>query len=403
MTGDGVWPLIGNGVWPLTCDKQRCRGLIVCEIKVAVPPLDLLKLFDWSQNNLTKGGTTMYYVGCDLHKATTYFYVVDKQGKCIANKSIANEPELLNTFLSSIPTPFELAVEATYNWYFFIDIVEKWAQKCYLTNPLYLKAFARKNKKTDKIDAKLIANILRVGYLPEVYIVNKDIRIQREVLRQRMKIVQDRCRVIYRLKALLDKLGENSNGNFATGRRLAAIETAHLPKEYACIIEEYKDQIINLVSSEHRTDKIVKELVNADLESKILTSIDGVGDFSALLIRSEIADVKRFRDFDSLCSYAGLAPRVNQSGNKCIIGSISKNRRKHLQWILLEIVPIFVNKNEHYKQKFEKIKNGKGYNKARVVLARDLLKIVYRVLRTKEPYYNRENIRTMAPCAVSVV
>jgi transposase len=341
----------------------------------------------------------MYYIGCDLHKSSTYFYIVDEKGKCILNKSIPNNVVILHKFFDSLPKPFELAVEATYNWYFFIDIVSEYTDKYYLTNPLYLKAFAKRNKKTDKIDAKLIANILRVGYLPIVYIVNKNIRMQREVLRKRMKVVQDRCRIISRLKALLDKLGEDSVGNFATIKRLKKIETVHFAEEYQHIIDEYKRQIIESLQSEHRTDSLIKKLVYDDTQAKLLTTIDGVGEFSALLIKSEIADITRFKNFDALCSYAGLAPRVYQSGNKCITGSISKNRRKHLQWILLEISHFFIQQNERYKNKFEKLKEQKGYNKAKVVLARDLLKIVYRVLKTKKPYY-KENIRTMVPYAV---
>ncbi len=341
----------------------------------------------------------MYYVGCDLHKLSTYFYVVNAQGKCIVSKSIPNETDLLHDFLGSLPKPFELAVEATYNWYFFVDIVAGYTDKYYLTNPLYLKAFARRNKKTDKIDAKLIANILRIGYLPGVYIVDENIRIQREVLRQRMKTVQDRCRIIFRLKALLDKLGEDSIGDFTTIIRLKRIETSHLAKEYQHIIDEYRKQIIELLQSENRTDTLVKRLVHADQEAKLLNTIAGVGEFSALLIKSEIADITRFKTFDALCSYAGLAPRVYQSGSKSITGTLSKNRRKHLQWILLEISYIFIQQNERYKTKFEKLKERKGFIKAKVVLARDLLKIIYRVLKTKKPYY-QENIRTMAPYAV---
>ncbi len=344
----------------------------------------------------------MYYVGCDLHKFSTYFYVIDSRGKCILNKSIPNETALLHKFLSSIPTPFKLAVEATYNWYFFIDIVAGYTDNYYLTNPLYLKAFAKQNKKTDKIDAKLIANILRIGYLPEVYIVNKKTQRDREVLRQRMKIIQDRCRIIFRLKCLLDKLGEKSTGDFATIKRLENIETEHLSQEYQHIIKEYRKQIIELLQAENRTDLVVRKLVESDQEAKLLTTIDGVGEFSALLIKSEIADIDRFKTFDKLCSYAGLAPRIHQSGDKCIIGSLSKNRRKHLQWILLEISYQFIRQNEKYRNKFKRIKEQKTYNKAKVVIARDLLKIIYRVLKTKKPYYKEQN-QTMASCAVSGV
>ncbi|MFH1309245.1 MAG: hypothetical protein ABIH85_01045, partial [Candidatus Omnitrophota bacterium] len=67
----------------------------------------------------------MYYVGCDLHKLSTYFYVIDDKGTCVLNKSIPNDVALLHKFLNSIPKPFKLAVEATYNWYFFVDVVAR--------------------------------------------------------------------------------------------------------------------------------------------------------------------------------------------------------------------------------------------------------------------------------------
>ena len=89
----------------------------------------------------------MLYVGCDLHKHSTYFYVIDNKGKRILNQSIPNDAALLHKFFRSLPGPFTLAVEATYNWYFFIDIVKMYTDHYYLANPLSLKAFAKQNKK----------------------------------------------------------------------------------------------------------------------------------------------------------------------------------------------------------------------------------------------------------------
>jgi hypothetical protein len=69
--------------------------------------------------------TTMFYVGADLHKEQTWFYVMDKKGTKISSKSIANAPESLHSYFRTVPAPFTLAVEATYNWYFFVDIAEE--------------------------------------------------------------------------------------------------------------------------------------------------------------------------------------------------------------------------------------------------------------------------------------
>src|SRR3989338_584032 len=118
----------------------------------------------------------MYYVGADLHKEQTWFFVMNQEGNKIISKSIANSPDLLKSFFATIPKPFSIAVEATYNWYFFIDIAEQFAEYVYLANSYELKAFAKRHKKTDKIDARLIADILRKGFLPTVFIPNQEIR-----------------------------------------------------------------------------------------------------------------------------------------------------------------------------------------------------------------------------------
>ena len=106
----------------------------------------------------------MNYVGVDLHKERSWFYVMDENGNKLDSKSISNQPDMLKQYLSSIPQPFSLAVEATYNCYFFMDIAKMYTDKAYLANSYELKAFAKRHKKTDKIDAKLIADVLRKGY-----------------------------------------------------------------------------------------------------------------------------------------------------------------------------------------------------------------------------------------------
>ena len=94
-----------------------------------------------------KGKITMYYVGVDLHKETSWFYIVDSHGEKVDSKDIVNEPAILKRYFEQIPKPFILAVEATYNWYFFVDLAEQYAQKVFLANSFELKAFAKRHKK----------------------------------------------------------------------------------------------------------------------------------------------------------------------------------------------------------------------------------------------------------------
>lgn len=201
----------------------------------------------------------MYYVGVDLHKEQSWFHVTDEYGTTLDSKSIPNLPALLQRYLQAIPQPFILAVEATYNWYFFVDIAQDYADKVYLANSYELKAFAKRNKKTDKIDAKLIADILRKGYLPVVTIPDKETRGVKELLHYRMNLVKDRSRNIFRLKNLLDKLGRTSEGNFTTYKRLREIPLDELPRNYQLIAAGYIERIESLNKRIYQSEQYIKE------------------------------------------------------------------------------------------------------------------------------------------------
>ena len=332
----------------------------------------------------------MYYVGVDLHKQTSWFYTLDSSGNRVDSINLTNNHDILKNYFKKIPKPFTLAVEATYNWYFFVDLAREYTNSVFLANSFELKAFAKKHKKTDKIDARLIATVLYKGYLPTVAIADKHTRQIRELLRYRMKLVIDRSRNISRLKALLDKLGYMSSGNFTTFKALENIEIENLPDIYKSLIKRYRELIIYLSKKVYEIEKEINKLPNEDIDVYNLLSAPGIGPFSAALIKSEIIDIRRFNSFNRLCAYSGLAPRVSASANKIYHGSLNVNRRKNLQWILLENVKHFVEADPERAKKFCEIKCRKGYNTAKVILARDFLKVIYHILKEQRPYYGQK-------------
>jgi transposase len=348
------------------------------------------------------GGTTMNYVGVDLHKEQSWFVVLDSKGKRLVSKSIANSPEGLKQYFSKIPNPFTLAVESTYNWYFFVDIAEQYAEKVYLANSYELKAFAKRHKKTDKIDAHLIAEVLRKGYLPTVTIPDQETRRIKELLRYRMNLVKDRSKNIFQVKALLDKMGEDSNGDFTTYKRLKALPLELFLPNYREIIQGYSERIEFLTRRLFQIEKYIKENVKDDEDIINLITIPGIDYFSAALIKSEIIDINRFASFNRLCAYAGLAPRVSQSANKEVHGPLNVNRRKNLQWILIEVVYHFIKALPEKSLRYESIASRKGVNTAKVALAREMLKIIYHVLKEQKPFYHN-TVRSEVSPALSGV
>jgi len=121
-------------------------------------------------------------------------------------------------------------------------------------------------------------------------------------------------------------------------------------------------------------------------ETMLLTTIPGIGYFSALLIYAEIGDIKRFPNSKKLCSYAGLVPSIRQSGNKVITGKITKEGNKLLRWVLVQCAFVAIRNDERFRNFYERLKQRKGSQKAIVATARKLLTVVYAVLRDRKPY-----------------
>jgi len=346
----------------------------------------------------------MYTVGADLHKPSTLFFVLDEQGNKYDTKIISNSPDLLEKYFMTLPKPFKIAVETTYNWYFFVDIAEKYADKVYLADSYALKAFAKRHKKTDKIDACLIATLLYKGYLPTVTIADKATRNTRELLRYRINLVRDRSRTIARLKILLDKLGESSNGNYTTYKAIDIICYDHLPKTQAVVVSGYIESIRRLTHDIRQLEAVVENNAVRDQDIINLKTVPGLDYFGASLVKSEIIDIERFNSFDKLCAYAGLAPRVEQSGGTLIHGPLNITRRKYLRWILLETVWHFMRSSDKWNHLYEAIKKRKGFGTAKVVMARHMLKVIYHVLKERRPFYReRSSVRTTAIPALCCV
>ena len=144
------------------------------------------------------------------------------------------------------------------------------------------------------------------------------------------------------------------------------------------------------------------------LVNTLVNCLSNSPEVQAALIKSEIIEVGRFKSFNRLCAYAGLAPRVHQSANKTIHGPLNVNRRKKLQWILIEVVYHFIRGLKDKKERYESIKQRKGSNTGKVALARDMLKIIYRILKEKKPFYyshkdKNYKIRSTATPALSGV
>lgn len=149
------------------------------------------------------------------------------------------EREVVTKFFAELEGPVQAALEATRNWYWFHDLVESMVEGVKLVSPSKMRVIAESTVKTDKIDARVIAELLRVSYLPTCYVPPPEVRELRELLRHRVLVVELRTKVKNRVHGLLDKLRvKHPFDNLCAGRGLAFLKSLQLGGVYQLELEE---------------------------------------------------------------------------------------------------------------------------------------------------------------------
>ena len=239
--------------------------------------------------------------------------------------------------------------------------------------------------KTDAVDAKTLAHLLRTGLLPEAYIAPPELRDLRDLLRHRATLVHLRTSIKNRVHALLARQGilpEHSDLFGTAGRAyLAGLALPDGPRRRL-------DSLITLISDFDReitqTTSEIDQRAKADERVKLLCQIRGIGPYIAMLIIAEIGEVKRFPTAKHLCQWAGLTPTVRSSDGKARLGHISRQGSTILRWALCEAAQHTPTGGGPLRAQYERIAKRRGSKIARVAIARQILTLSYYGLRDGE-------------------
>jgi transposase len=334
----------------------------------------------------------MQYIGVDHHKRSSYITVMDERGKIVKEGRVANNRESLRRFLNNPHScgDSSAVLEAGRNWTVMYDWLEEEVGEVKLAHPVKVKAIAEAKIKTDRIDSKVLAHLLRCDLLPEAYVPGKDARLAKNILRQRMFFIKVLTMVKNRIHMILDRHPEIRNQIDpadlfgAQGKRW--MTEVELPKEDRRLLDSELKLLDALEERIKASNSWVSSLGSGDRRVKRLMSIPGIGKFFALLIATEIDDIRRFRNADKLAAYVGLIPSTYSSANMTFHGRITKQGNKYLRWALIEAVWPAIRKDLGLRMYYQKMKARKGANPAKVATARRLLMIVYRVLFQDRDY-----------------
>ena len=325
------------------------------------------------------------YVGMDIHKQYSYLAIMNREGELIDELRIENDREELEKISEGLKGS-KIAIEATSNWMYIYEIMEK-NSDVKLVNPGKTKAIASAKVKNDRLDAKMLAHLLRANLIAESHIPSKLIRDLRSLVRYRKALIEDRTRVKNRIHAVLTRNGIRSKYSDLFGKSgREFLESLQLDGNDARIVESNLRMLDSINEEIDQVDCDVMEMASRDEDVSLLITMPGIGIYSAMLIKAEIADISRFPHHTNLVGYAGLNPSIKASGDSIYHGRITKQGSKWLRWILVQCANVAIRNDSYLRNFYERIKARKGHNVAIVATARKMLVCVYYMLTRRDTY-----------------
>lgn len=321
------------------------------------------------------------YVGIDLHRRRSVIVRMTQAGEHLGPAvRIDNDPFTLAGEIARWGEAPEVVLEATYGWYWAADVLAEAGARVHLAHPLGVKGFAYRRVKNDERDAADLADLLRMGRLPQAWVAPPATRELRELVRYRCKLVALRSGLKAQVHAVLAKQGVHvpvtDLFGLAGGKLLDQLEldgpfhgrVASLRR----LVEAFTFEI------DLWTKSITARLAGHRGYTAIQT-IPGVGPVLAAVFVAEIGEVTRFSRPQQLCSWAGMTPRHRESDTKIHRGRITKQGNHLVRWAAVEAVQRVYGGAIGAAR--TRLTQRRGANIAKVAAARKLLTLVYYGLR----------------------
>ena len=334
----------------------------------------------------------MLYAGLDLSRKRLDFHLLDEQGETVAAGAAPPDADGLRTLARRFAgdLPVAAAIESMNGARFVRDQLELAGWNVRVADALRVRGIAPLACKTDRIDARVLAELARRDLVPAIWLPDADVRAERERARFRLHLVRQRSRLKQRVHATLLAHGRPcpvSDLFGARGRQLLA--RLARPEPWRATLQ----------ASLRLLDELGREIAACEAELArlgarhryvpLLTTVPGIGSVLAYTIAAEIGDIRRFPSPRKLAGYSGLCPRVYQSGASDRRGRLSKQGPKYLRWALIEAT-MHARKHPAYRDRYQRTKQRLGRQRgakvAQVDLARRLSEAIWHMLTRNRPF-----------------
>jgi transposase len=329
------------------------------------------------------------YAGCDLHGNSDLVGIIDDQGRRVFGKKLPNELDLIRRALE----PFRgdlmgIAVESTYNWYGLVDGLREEGYKVHLANPSAIQQYVGLKHSDDRHDAFWLAEMLRLGILPEGYIYPKEERPLRDLLRKRGHWVRLRTSLVISLENIVSR---------NLGRKVSAHDVERLREDRITPLLERsedlalagrvsKEVIDHLTQQIHKIEWVVQKRMRLKEAYRYLLTLPGVGKILALTIMLETGPISRFETVGNYVSYCRKVPSQWISNGKWKGSGNRKNGNRYLSWAYGEASEfarrLYPQPRAYYSRKMQKTNAAVAHS----ALSNKLARAAYYVMRDQVPF-----------------
>jgi transposase len=321
----------------------------------------------------------MRYIGVDLHSnSITVCYLTESGKEMLKTYSL----EALAEFRKSLRKSDQVAVEATGNTRWFVGQIKQGVGRLVIVNPNQFEVIRKSVKKTDRHDARALAQFLSKDMLPEARLKDERAVQINSLAETRDKLVKLRTTFVNKLHALHRGRGIHSRkSQFLSEKGLRGVLGREWETATRVEIEVIVGQLRSINEGIKRLDGQIAESGAQMKGHANLVSIKGIGPKSASILLSVIGEVNDFESEEKLASYFGIVPRVSNSNETVQHGRITKRGSKLGRTTLVQCVLSAKRYSAYLNQFYERIKAKKGGGKAIIATARKFLGIIYRTLK----------------------
>src|SRR4051794_11219180 len=330
-----------------------------------------------------------HYIGFDVHKKSISYCVKSADGKMIEEGSVGATHGALREWAQKRTEAWHGAMEATLFSGWIYDVLKPFAAELQMGNPSMMKAIGASKKKNDRLDARKIADLVQCNLLPVCYVAAPEMRELRRLLRYRNLVVGQAVQMKNRMSGLLMEVGAEYNKQQLHGAkyfRALLEQLEEVPQSVKELLRLSRGALETFEATQRQLlDRLQKEPLLVK-RVKLLRSISGVGEVTALTWALEICDVRRFPSIGDAVSYCGLTSALNASADKQQRGPISKQRNAHLQTVLIEAAKLAPRWNRQLAELHERELQNGHRNRASLEVARKLVAYLLAVDKSGKPF-----------------